>query len=229
MEELIRLENVWKSYYGGAVVHALRGVSISIFKGDFISILGPSGSGKSTFLHIASLLDKPTKGKVFFRGKEVSHLSDEELSNIRGKRIGFVFQAFNLIPNMTALENVELPLMIQGFSEEERRKRALSMLEKLGLKERIYHFPSQLSGGQKQRVAIARALIVSPDVVFADEPTGNLDSKSGKEVIKIFKKLNKEGKTLVIVTHDPEVAKVAKKIFYIRDGQIIKVEDKNKK
>ena len=223
MKEVLKLENVWKIYKTGEVeVNALKDFTITIKEGEYLSVLGPSGSGKSTFLHIAGLLDKPTKGRVLFKGKEVSKLDDDELSRIRGEEIGFVFQAFNLIPHLTALENVALPMLIYGYKKKEREKRAIKLLEKLGLGNRINHLPSQLSGGQKQRVAIARALIMNPSIIFADEPTGNLDSKSGKEVIKILNTLNKEGKTIVLVTHDVETAKNAKRIIYIKDGSIEK-------
>ncbi len=222
-ENVLELKEVWKIYKTGEIeVNALRNVSLKIHKGEYLAILGPSGSGKSTFLHIAGLLDKPTKGEVLFKGKRVSTLDDDELSRIRGEEIGFVFQAFNLIPHLTALENVALPMLIYGYGKEERESRAKALLEKLGLGKRLDHLPSQLSGGQKQRVAIARALIMNPAIIFADEPTGNLDSKSGTEVIKILNSLNKEGKTIVLVTHDVSTAKNAKRIIYIRDGSIEK-------
>ena len=189
-----------------------------------MAIFGPSGSGKSTLLHILGLLDKPTEGKVLFKGKDVSLLDEDKLAEIRLNEIGFVFQAFNLIPSLTALENVELPLMIKGVPRQKRRKRAEELLKALSIYERRLHKPNELSGGQKQRVAIARALALSPSLILADEPTGNLDSKSGKEVLDIFSSLNKKGNTLVVVTHDKEVAKRASRIVHIKDGKIVREE-----
>jgi putative ABC transport system ATP-binding protein len=221
---IIQLEDVWKTYDTGVKVDALRGINLSIFSGEFLSIIGPSGSGKSTLLHLIGLLDTPTKGKVFVNGQEVSRLSDEELARLRNRYFGFVFQTFNLIPSLTALENVEVPMALAGIPKEERIKRAKELLEKLGLGNRLNHKPSQLSGGQKQRVAIARALANNPEVILADEPTGNLDSKSGEQVMEIFNQLHQEGKTLVIVTHDRQIASHAERKIYLKDGRIVKEE-----
>lgn len=222
-KEIIRLENIHKIYKQGEVEFpALKGVSLRIYEGDLIAIMGPSGSGKSTLLNIIGLLDRPTKGKVFVDGKEVSQLSDTALAFIRNRKIGFVFQSFNLINRLTVYENIELPLLVRELSKKERRKLVESALLRAGgelswLQKR----PNQLSGGQQQRVAIARALVTSPKVILADEPTGNLDRNSGKFVIEEFLKLNESGQTVVIVTHDPEVANCTKKIIYIKNGQIV--------
>jgi len=201
-------------------VVALKNVNLRINKGEYIAVLGPSGSGKSTLLHMMGILDVPTSGKIYIEGREVSQLSEDERARIRGKKIGFVFQLFNLIPSLTALENAALPMMVYGVEKEERERRARELLEKLGLGERLNHKPSELSGGQRQRVAIARALANNPEVILADEPTGNLESKSGHEVVEIFTKLNKEGKTVVVVTHDEDIAKHARRIIRIKDGEV---------
>jgi len=223
METIIKLENVWKVYYLGKVeVWALRGISLEIKKGTFLSIIGPSGSGKSTLLNIIGCLDFPTKGKVFLDGRDIQKLSSDELSRIRGKKIGFIFQQFNLLPNLTAIENVALPMIFQGVKEKERLKRARELLELVGLKERISHRPQELSGGEQQRVAIARALANDPEIVIADEPTGNLDSKSGEKIMEILKKLHKEQKrTILVVTHDPQIASYSEEILKIKDGKIM--------
>jgi len=219
--KILQLDNVSKTYNAGSQpLHVLKKVNLEIEKGDFIAIMGPSGSGKSTLMHIAGCLDVPTSGKVIFENKDVSKLSEAELAQIRNKKIGFVFQTFNLIPRTTTLDNVQLPLIYAGVEAEKRRTRARETLEQLGLKERAFHFPNQLSGGEQQRTAIARALINKPSIILADEPTGNLDSKTGKEIIDIFKKLNKEGNTVVLVTHDEQIAKNARKIIRIYDGEI---------
>lgn len=220
---IISLENVWKIYQLGKVeVVALRGITLEIKKGTFLSIIGPSGSGKSTLLHIIGCLDFPTKGKVFLEGQDIKKLNEDELARIRGKKIGFVFQQFNLIPNLTALENVMLPMIFQGIKEKERIIKAKMLLEMVSLKERFHHKPNELSGGEQQRVAIARALANDPEIIIADEPTGNLDSKSGKLIMEIFKKLYEtKKKTIVVVTHDAEIASFSKEILRIRDGQII--------
>jgi len=221
-EELIRLESVWKIYkLGETHVEALRGISLEIKRGEFISIVGPSGSGKSTCMHIIGCLDTPTEGKVLLEGKDVSKLDESQLALIRGRKIGFVFQFFNLIPTLNALENVMLPMLFQGKSETERKEKAKKLLERVGLGHRIYHKPNQLSGGEQQRVAIARALANDPDIVLADEPTGNLDTKSGKEILEFFREIHKEGKTVVIVTHDMEIARKAKRIIRIKDGKVV--------
>ncbi len=221
---MIKLENVHKIYkLGKAKVVALRGINLKIESGDYISIMGPSGSGKSTLMNIIGGLDRPTKGRVYIDGRDISRLSDRELAKIRLKKIGFVFQQFNLIPTLTALENVALPMWFAGVNRRKRIKRAKELLRMVGLEGREHHKPRELSGGEQQRVAIARALANNPEVILADEPTGNLDTKTGRKIIEILEKLNKEeGKTLVIVTHDPEIGKRAKRQLKIRDGIIIK-------
>ena len=215
---VLECKNVWKIYGSGEnKVMALRDINLSVEEGEFLIIMGPSGSGKSTLLHIIGCLDTPTKGKVYIEGKEVSKM---DLVKVRRKYIGFVFQQFNLIPNLNVYENVELPLIFSGVPKEKREKKVIEILERLGLSNRIYHYPNQLSGGQKQRVAIARALINNPKYILADEPTGNLDSKTGKEVMELFKELNEEGRTIILVTHDPNVAKYGSRIVYIKDGKL---------
>ncbi|MDI3481038.1 MAG: putative transport system ATP-binding protein [Tepidanaerobacteraceae bacterium] len=222
---VINLENVYKIYkMGDTAVHALDDVSLKIDEGEFVAIVGPSGSGKSTLMNILGCLDTPTKGKYEFEGRDVSRLNDNELAAIRNRRIGFVFQNFNLLPKLTALENVELPLMYAGKSAAFRRKRAREMLEAVGLGERLHHKPKELSGGQQQRVAIARALAADPPVILGDEPTGNLDTKSGREIMEIMKTLNKNGKTIILITHDLNIAKQAQRNVHIQDGKIVKDE-----
>jgi putative ABC transport system ATP-binding protein len=223
MEIIIKLENVWKVYYLGKVeVWALRGIDLEIKKGTFLSIIGPSGSGKSTLLNIIGCLDFPTRGKVFLEGEDIQKLSSDELSRIRGKKIGFIFQQFNLLSNLTAIENVALPMIFQGVSERERLKRAKELLESVGLKERIFHRPQELSGGEQQRVAIARALSNDPEIIIADEPTGNLDSKTGKQIMEVLKSLHqKQKRTILVVTHDPQIASYSEEILRIRDGKIV--------
>lgn len=219
--QVIRLENVEKIYHLGEVeVHALAGVNISIFDKDFLSIVGPSGSGKSTMLHLIGCLDRPTSGRVFLDGTDISKLSDSNLARLRGREIGFIFQFFNLYPTLDALQNVELPMMILNVDERERNERAKSLLDMVGLNDRRTHLPAQLSGGERQRVAIARALANDPSLILADEPTGNLDSKSGEEVLKIFKNLNEEGRTIVIVTHDQNIAGLAERKIEMKDGKV---------
>ena len=220
---LIKLENVWKIYQLGKVkLTVLRGINLEIFPGAFIVVLGSSGSGKSTLLHIIGLLDIPTKGRVFWKERDTSQLSPDELAKIRGKNIGFVFQQFNLLPNLSALENVTMPMIFQGFSERERKERAKFLLVEVGLEERIFHRPSELSGGEQQRVAIARALANNPDIIVADEPTGNLDSSTGKEIMRILVNLHqKEKKTIIVVTHDPHIASYSQEVIRIQDGQLI--------
>ncbi len=220
---LLSLRNVSKIYKMGEVeVKALDNVSLSIQKGEFVAIQGPSGSGKSTLMHVIGCLDAPTKGKVILEGNDVSKLNENELAKIRNQKIGFVFQTFNLLPRTPALVNVALPLVYARLDnltkEKERAKKVLGMV---GLKERGSHFPSQLSGGEQQRVAIARALVNNPSMVLADEPTGNLDSKTGKEIMEILEKLNQKGHTIIVVTHDSQIAKHAKRIIKIRDGRIV--------
>ena len=223
---LVSLKNVWKVYKIGSVqVPALQGISLDINSGDFVVILGPSGSGKSTALNMAGCLDKPTKGKVILAGKNISELSESRLAQIRGRKIGFIFQSFNLIPSLTALENIMLPMIFIGLDEKERVKRGKKLLRNVGLGERMHHLPSELSGGEQQRVAIARALPNNPEIVIADEPTGNLDSKTGQKIMDLLMDLHeKSKKTLIIVTHDHELAKhyKHKKIYRMMDGVIKK-------
>jgi len=218
---MIELKNVRKIYQMGKVrVPALRGLDLTIEKGGFVAVMGPSGSGKSTMMHIIGCLDLPTEGQLLFEGTDVSKLNWEALAEIRGKKVGFVFQTFNLIPALTALENVELPLVFQGIPRSERQKRAKELLERVGLGDRAGHRPSELSGGEQQRAAIARALANDPEIILADEPTGNLDSESGRRILEILKELNeREGVTIVLVTHDPGVAQYAKRIIHLRDGR----------
>lgn len=221
-KEVLKLVNACKTYSmgEGIEVKALCNAYLTVYEGEFLCVLGPSGSGKSTLLHIMGLLDRPSEGKVYIDGKDVTKMSPEEQARARGRKIGFVFQVFNLIPSLRAWENVSLPLVIQGISPAERRERAVRILEGLGMGKRIDHYPSQLSGGERQRVAIGRALANEPRVILADEPTGNLDSKTGKGVLEAFRKLHKEGKTVVIITHDESITKVAQRIVRIRDGML---------
>jgi len=221
---IIQLEDVWKIYKMGEVeVQALRGVNLTIRKGEFVAIMGPSGSGKSTAVNMVGCLDIPSKGRIFLEHHDISHLTESDLAKIRGKKIGFIFQQFNLINTLTALENVMLPMIFQNTSKEDRLKRATMLLELVELGERMYHRPTELSGGQQQRVAIARALANDPEVILADEPTGNLDTKTGGTVMDFLKKLNREKKkTIVMVTHDPNVAKNADRIEHLKDGLIEK-------
>ncbi|MCS7250005.1 MAG: ABC transporter ATP-binding protein [candidate division WOR-3 bacterium] len=222
---LCQLINIKKVYFTGKVSFpALNGINLTIEKGEYTAIMGPSGSGKSTLLNIIGFLDTPTEGKYFYQGKEVSNLSDYELARLRNKEVGFVFQNFNLLPRLTAFNNVELPLIYSGLGVKERKRLVMEILEKVGLKERANHRPNELSGGEMQRVAIARALVNNPSLILADEPTGNLDSKTGSEIMEIFDQLAKEGRTIIIVTHDPNVASHAKRLIRITDGMII--EDK---
>ncbi len=225
---LIEAKNLFKVYCRSNVeVHALRGVSLKVYRGEFLSIVGPSGSGKTTLMDILGCLSRPTSGSYHLEGRDVSKLSDDELSDIRKRKIGFVFQTFNLIPRMSAINNVELPLLYSGVSEEKRKEKAMNALRKVGLEMRAYHDPNELSGGEQQRVAIARALINNPSIIFADEPTGNLDSKTGKEIMTLFEKLHQEGKTIIMVTHDANVANYAGRSIRIKDGKI-EVEKVNK-
>lgn len=225
MKKLIELKNVAKYYYmGDNIVKALDGIDILIEQGDFVAIMGPSGSGKSTGMNLTGSLDYATQGEIFLDGVDIEHLSESELAQIRGQKIGFIFQSFNLIPNLTALENVALPMLFQGISRESREERARKLLKMVELGERLDHYPNQLSGGQQQRVAIARSMANDPDIILADEPTGNLDSKTGEIVIKFLEDLNKKGRTIIVVTHDPNLAmKHAKTIYWLKDGKIEKV------
>jgi putative ABC transport system ATP-binding protein len=218
---VIEIQQMSKSYeLGGETVKALREVSLQINEGDFLSIIGPSGSGKSTFMNMIGCLDKPDSGEYLLDGKVVSSMKDKELAAIRNNKIGFIFQHFNLLNKLSALENVELPLVYRGIAVKERREKAIESLKRVGLGERIHHLPTQLSGGQQQRVAIARALAGDPPVLLADEPTGALDSKTSKELLNMLKELNGRGQTIVIITHDLEVAKEASRIVRIQDGQL---------
>jgi len=221
-KKIIELNGVEKYYeMGEELVKALNGIDVSIEQGDFVAIMGPSGSGKSTSMNLTGSLDLATKGDIYLDGVNIESLSESELAQIRGKKIGFIFQQFNLIPNLTAKENVMLPMLFQGIDSVEREEKAEELLKKVDLKDRMDHYPNQLSGGEQQRVAIARALANNPDVILADEPTGNLDSKTGKKVLEFLKKLNKEGKTIIMVTHDPDLAKeYSQKIYFLRDGKI---------
>ena len=222
-EEIIRLKKVDKDYIlGDEKIKAVDDVDVIINKGDFIAIVGPSGSGKSTMMNLVGALDLATKGDIFLDDINIEHLHESELAQLRGKKIGFVFQTFNLIPTLTALENVMLPMIFQKVELEERKERATKLLSDLGLGERLKHLPSELSGGERQRVALARALANDPEVILADEPTGNLDSKRSKEVAEMFVKLSKEGKTIILVTHDLDIAKYASKVYKLKDGRIIK-------
>ena len=223
MTTLINLSNVEKIYQLDEVeIPAINGISLSVNKGDFVALMGPSGSGKSTAMHLVGCLDTPTKGEIFLGEHNISHLSESDLAQIRGKRIGFIFQTFNLIPSLTALENVALPMTFQGVSRTNKIEKAKDVLKLVGLQDRMSHLPSQLSGGQRQRVAIARSLINDPEIILADEPTGNLDTKTGDEIMKILKDLNKKGKTIILVTHNPELTKLANKVINLRDGKIYK-------
>jgi putative ABC transport system ATP-binding protein len=220
-QPIIKLEDVWKVYDLGKVkVTVLQGLSLRIFKGDFAAIIGPSGSGKTTAMNMVGALDIPSRGKIYLEGQDISELTESDLAQIRGKKIGFVFQQFNLVPSLSALENVMLPQFFQNVSRAVAQKEAERLLDLVGLKEREKHHPAELSGGEQQRVAIARALIGNPDIILADEPTGNLDSKTGKIVIDILIDLWQKGKTLIIVTHDPYVASFAKKILNLHDGKL---------
>ena len=226
-KSIIKLENVWKTYKMGDVeVNALQGLSLHVNEGEFVAIMGPSGSGKSTAVNMIGCLDVPTKGRITLEQHDISKLSESELAQIRGRKIGFIFQQFNLIPTLTALENVMLPMIFQGIDEEKRTERAIKLLELVELGDRINHKPTELSGGQQQRVAIARALANNPEVVIADEPTGNLDSKTGTNVLDFLQKLHKkENKTIVMVTHDANLSKVAERIEFLKDGIIVKSLD----
>jgi putative ABC transport system ATP-binding protein len=219
---LIEIEDVWKTYRTGSLeVDALRGVSFEIRTGEYVAIMGPSGSGKSTLMHILGCLDVPTSGSFRLADEDVSTMSEEELAHVRNRRIGFVFQQFNLLPSLTAWRNVELPLVYAGIDRAERRRRSLEALDRVGLASRVEHRPGELSGGQQQRVAVARAVVTDPALLLADEPTGNLDSVSAGEVLELLAELNASGRTVVLITHEADVANAADRILRIRDGQIL--------
>jgi putative ABC transport system ATP-binding protein len=220
-EALIKTDDLWKTYeMGSTEVHALQGVSFSIMRNEYVAIMGPSGSGKSTLMNLIGCLDTPTKGQYWLNGRLVSEMNDDELAHIRNKEIGFVFQTFNLLARATALHNVELPLIYSGIAGKERTERAKKSLEMVELKDRMHHKPNELSGGQRQRVAIARALVNRPSIILADEPTGNLDSQTGVEIMKLFDRLHSEGNTIILVTHERDIAEYAHRVISIRDGKI---------
>lgn len=223
---MIKVNNISKIYKTGEVkVVALDNVSFEIKKGEFVAIMGPSGSGKSTLMHILGALDLPTSGKYLLDGEDIGKLSDDQLAEIRNKKIGFVFQSFNLLPRTTALRNTSIPMIFAGIPKEKRLNRAKKYLRMMGLEDRLNHTPNQLSGGEQQRVAIARAMSMNPSILLADEPTGNIATTQGEEIMKIFKNLNKQGHTIVMITHEAPIAEHAKRIIYLRDGKIVK--DKN--
>jgi putative ABC transport system ATP-binding protein len=224
---LIETRDLWKTYVmGSEEIHALRGVSIQIERGEYVAIMGPSGSGKSTLMNLIGCLDTPSKGTYLLNGKQVGSMNDNELARIRNEEIGFVFQTFNLLPRASALQNVELPLVYAGVAGRERQDRAKTALQKVELGERMAHRPNELSGGQRQRVAIARALVNNPSILLADEPTGNLDSKTGTEIMALFARLHQAGNTIVLVTHEADVAAFAHRVIHVRDGQVEKDERK---
>lgn len=224
-EVLIRIVGLWKTYSMSAEeIHALRDITLDIHRNEYISIMGPSGSGKSTLMNLLGCLDTPTGGQYFLNGKLVSEMDDDELAYIRNREIGFVFQTFNLLPRATALQNVELPLIYSGLNPAERKQRAHQALKLVELADRMSHRPNELSGGQRQRVAIARALVNSPSLILADEPTGNLDSKTGHEIMSLFRRLHAQGNTIVLVTHEADLAHQAHRIVHVRDGQIEREE-----
>lgn len=221
MREILKMTGLSKSYFmGGGELRALDNVNLVINEGEFVSVLGPSGSGKSTFMNIVGCLDEPTEGEYVLAGKVVSHLSEKELARIRNKEIGFIFQNFQLLPRLSALQNVELPMVYAGVPASERRKRAIAMLERVGLGDKLPNLPTQLSGGQQQRVAIARSVVTEPSILLADEPTGALDQKTGHQIMELFKELNKEGRTIVMITHDKNIANNGNRILNIIDGHI---------
>jgi len=218
---IIHTEDLWRTYQmGSEEIHALRGVSFEIQPGEYVAVMGPSGSGKSTLMNLIGCLDTPSKGRYVLRGKVVSEMNDDELAAIRNREIGFVFQTFNLLPRATALHNVELPLVYAGIPKEKRLEQARRAIEMVDLTERMMHKPNELSGGQRQRVAIARALVMNPSILLADEPTGNLDSQTGEEIMKLFERLHEKGHTIILVTHERDIAEHAHRTIHIRDGKI---------
>ncbi|MEO1215918.1 MAG: ABC transporter ATP-binding protein [Bacteroidota bacterium] len=226
MESIIRLENIRKTYQMGQIeIHALRDVSLDIYPNQYIAIMGPSGSGKSTLMNVLGCLDTPSDGNYFLNGTNVSNMDDADLAHIRNKEIGFVFQTFNLLPRSTALDNVALPLVYAGLNKGKRSARAQEVLESVGLGDRVHHKPNELSGGQRQRVAVARALVNSPSIILADEPTGNLDSKTSYEIMALFDRLHKQGNTIIVVTHEEDIALYAQTVVRLRDGNIESIKD----
>ncbi len=221
---MIKVRDLRKIYSGAVPTVAIDGVSFDIQEGEFVAIMGPSGSGKSTLMHILGFLDKPTSGSYQFWNREISEFSEQEMAKIRNKKIGFVFQMFNLLPRLNILENIELPLLYSGITKSKRNELVMRAIEEVSLSHRLSHFPNQLSGGEQQRVAIARALVNDPAVIFADEPTGNLDSESGQRILDIFQNLNQKGRTIILVTHEEQIAKRARRILYLVDGKLIKDE-----
>lgn len=222
---MIRVENLWKVYQNGSIkVEALKGVSFEIAEGEMVAIMGPSGSGKSTLMHLLGCLDTPTKGKYILAGNDVSALKEDQLAEIRNSHIGFVFQQFNLLSRVSILHNVEVPLIYKGVKKRKREKIAREYLEKVGLGHRLHHNPNEISGGQRQRVAIARALVNQPSLILADEPTGNLDTKTGEEIMEMFRQLHAQGHTIILVTHEENIARYAQRILYIVDGEITRDE-----
>lgn len=225
MLPLIELKNIVKNYYLDKItIEVLKGINLTIHQGEYAAIMGPSGSGKSTLMNIIGFLDRPSSGQYLLYGNDTSKLNDDQLAIVRNQKIGFIFQSYNLLARTTALENVELPLIYAGLPAKERRQRAIEVLTQVGLSDRMDHMPNELSGGQQQRVAIARAMANKPDIIFADEPTGNLDSKTEVEIIELFEKINQQGKTILMVTHEEDIANCAKRIIRLRDGMIQKDE-----